>query len=117
MELDTFKKSDIDQAINTILCVLKDNPINKKQIKLALSMAIEDLQHPNDTFQLYGPEGAINNVEEVNKKVKQLTSIVKSYKGKESNAECMCIDAILELLSKMNLKELRKTKLLHKDIK
>ena len=116
MEIDTFKKSDITQAINTILCVLKDNPINKKQIKLALSMALEDLQHPNDNIQFYGPEGVKDNVKEVNKKVEQLNEIVKENNGKDSNIECMCIDAILELLSKMNIKEIRQTKLFHKDI-
>ena len=116
MEIDIFKKSDINQAVNTILTVLKDNPVNKKQIKLALSLALEDLQHPNDTFQLYGPEGVKDNVKEITNKINQLNDIVKQYNGKDSNSECICIDAILELLSKMNIKQIRQTKLFHKDV-
>lgn len=62
-------------------------------------------------IEYYGSEGTKDNVNEYKKLCKELAKERKKNKSEESNVECLIIDKITELISKMKLVDVRKLKL------
>ena len=62
-------------------------------------------------IEYYGEEGIKDNVKEYKKLCRELAKERKKNKGEESNVECLIIDKITELISKMKLVDVRKLKL------
>jgi hypothetical protein len=64
----------------------------------------------------YYPDGKKNGqefdkVEEFFRVLENMKNLRDANKDEESNAECICIDFMVELLSKMSLEEFRKIKI------
>lgn len=69
----------------------------------------ELLEHEN--IELYPAEKNVNKVEEFKRVVKEYIKHIKKNKSKESNIECIMIDAMIELMQKMMASEVRQLKL------
>lgn len=76
---------------------------------------LNDRRHDyGSPIEYYAEEGTKNNVKEYKKLCKELAKERKKNKGEESNIECLIIDKITELISKMKLIDVRKLKLFEK---
>lgn len=67
-----------------------------------------DQRRDNEPIQFYGENGTTDNIKEFEKLKINLNKEIQKNNGEESNVECIIIDQIVELLSKMKLQEIRK---------
>lgn len=72
---------------------------------------LEERRNDYEKIEYYGENGTTDNIKEYKKLCKDLEKERKKNKGEESNVECLIIDKITELISKMKLKEVRELKL------
>jgi hypothetical protein len=98
--LETFRSNDFNNAVmiatpDTIADWLK----NLYELRI------------NAPIEYYGEAGAKDNIKEYQNLCKELANERKINKGEESNVECLIIDKICELISKMKLVEIKTLKL------
>jgi hypothetical protein len=75
---------------------------------------LDDRRNDNSKIEYYEPDGTENNIKEYNKLCADLKKErIKNKKNKQidSNVECLIVDKIAELISKMKLAEIKSLKL------
>lgn len=65
----------------------------------------------HEQIEFYPPGKCTNKVVEFKKVLKEYLTVIKKNKGQESNIECILIDQMNELISKMYAHEVRELKL------
>jgi hypothetical protein len=70
---------------------------------------LEELDQRRDDYKIefYGEEGAKDNIKEFKRLKESLNKEIEKNNGEESNVECIMVDQLVELLSKMKLQEIR----------
>ena len=84
--------------------------IHESELKF-LTKPVQQFIEDYSSIEFYPKERNVDKVKEFNRVIKKYLREIKKNKGKESNAECIMITQMIELLQKMMAAQVRELQL------